>query len=233
MRWTAIAASLLLLTACGTKGDFGRERSHALSFSDGIHDWMGPAAIGSTSGPTSGAPIWQHQLTDEERRLRDLAYPLIEPPYERNRWTSIMAERGFWATPHRFPERTAYATDLMRTAYRSQSARYSRLMDDIRNDITRTDAFFAVAHYVADMDRRRAKSLGHVSNLTREEHHNTVRRMQENEGIIRWVQASLNERAASYQMALERMVIAAPSPMAADAERTLIQLRERLAAHGA
>ena len=42
MRRCALAA-LLLLAACGTRGDFGRERSHGIaftnSFADGIHDW--------------------------------------------------------------------------------------------------------------------------------------------------------------------------------------------------
>ncbi len=27
--------------------------------------------------------------------LRDLAYPLIEPPYERQRWYSVLNEYGF------------------------------------------------------------------------------------------------------------------------------------------
>jgi len=35
---------------------------------------MGPA---TTRGPASNL-AWRHQITDEERTLRDLAYPLIE-----------------------------------------------------------------------------------------------------------------------------------------------------------
>jgi hypothetical protein len=57
--------------------------------------------------------------------------------------------------------------------------------------------------------------------------------MRENEGIMRWVQGSLHERVASYQLALERMVIAAPAPMAVEAERSLTLLRQRIAFYGA
>ena len=94
-------------------------------------------------------------------------------------------------------------------------------------------SFFGTARYVADMDRRREQSLGYVRGLTREERDNTVQRMRENEGIIRWTQTSLRERAASYQFALERLVIAAPSPMAVETERTLALFQQRLAAYGA
>ena len=79
------------------------------------------------------------------------------------------------------------------------------------------------------MDKRRDKSLAYVSDLTAEERDNTINRMRENDGIVRWVQASLHERAASYQIALERLVIAAPSPMAVEAERSLTLLNQRIA----
>jgi hypothetical protein len=229
-RWRGHAAVLacLWLAACGSTGDFGRERPSPYSFADTRHDWLGPAVASKVSDPP-----WQHQLTDEERRLRDLAYPLIEPPYDRHRWYSVLAERGLWSRPTPYPDRSAYASKLFTTAYRSQTARYSKLIEDIRNDITRLDPFFSVARHVADMDRRREQSLAYVRNLSREERDNTINRMRENEGVIRWVQGSLSERAASYRLALERMVIAAPSQMAVEAERTLALMQQRIAAYGA
>ena len=57
--------------------------------------------------------------------------------------------------------------------------------------------------------------------LTKEEQANTVRRIEENRAIVRWVQGSMHERAEAYRVALERLVIAAPSPIAAEAERQL------------
>ena len=239
-RWTAIAAlALLALTACGTRptvpnrpftgtgnADFGRVRP-SLVF-DGTHDWMGD----DVSRRSTNA-VWRHQLTDEERRLRDTAYPLIEPPYDRQQWYSAMAENGFWSRSFPYPDRAAYASRLFQTAYRSQTARYAKIIEDIRNDVNRLDPYFATARYVAEMDRKREASLAHVSHLTPEERANTVDRMRENAGIMRWVQAALHERVAAYQIALERMVIAAPAPMAVEAERSLSHLRERISFYGA
>ena len=164
---------------------------------------------------------WRHQLTDEERRLRDLAYPLIEPPYDRNKWYSALGEVGAGSRVWPYPDRSAYASRLFTTAYRSQTARYNRLIEDIRNDVMRLDPFFSAARYVTDMDRKREKALAYVTQLTAEERDNTLQRIAENRNIMRWVQGSLQERAESYRVALERMVIAAPSPVAVEAERAL------------
>jgi hypothetical protein len=117
---------------------------------------------------------------------------------------------------------------LFTTAYRSQSARYNKLIEDIRNDVVRVDPFFAAARFVADMDVKREKSLAHVSRVSAEERSNTLQRMAENRNIVRWVQGSLQERTASYKIALERLVIAAPLPVAAEAERALTLLEQSI-----
>ncbi|HEX3996413.1 MAG TPA: hypothetical protein VHX39_35020, partial [Acetobacteraceae bacterium] len=205
--------ALSLLTGCGTNGDFGRVRPTLVS--DDIHAWMGAA---TTRGPATDL-TWKHQLTDEERMLRDLAYPLIEPPYDRNKWYSVVGEVGAGSRPWPYPDRAAYASRLFTTAYRSQTARYNRLMEDIRNDVVRLDPFFSSARYVIEMDRKREKALNYVHGLTQEEQDNTIQRMAENRNIVLWVKASLHERCESYRLALERMVIAAPSPLAVEAER--------------
>ena len=119
--------------------------------------------------PASGSAAWQHQLTEDERRLRDYAYPLIEPQYDRNRWYSAISEYGLSNRPWPCPDRLAYASRLFQTPYRSQTGRYSKLIEDIRNDVTRLEPFFASARIVSDLDRKREKSLGYVSGLTNEE----------------------------------------------------------------
>ena len=83
------------------------------------------------------------------------------------------------------------------------------------------------------MDRKREQALAYVTNLSAEERDNTLQRVAENRNIARWVQESLRERAESYRIALERMVIAAPSPVAVEAERSLTLLQQRIAAHSA
>lgn len=226
LRWIAVAAATGLLTGCGTYGDFGRVRPSLVN--DDSHAWMGPA---TTRGPSN--PPWKHQLTDDERRLRDLAYPLIEPPYDRNKWYSVLGEFGIGSRPYPYPDRSAYASRLFTTAYRSQTARYNRLIEDIRNDVNRIDPFFATGRYVIDVDRKREKAMAYVSQLTAEERDNTLTRIAENRNVLLWVQGSLAERALSYKIALERMVIAAPSPVAVEAERALTLLQQRITSYGA
>jgi len=211
-----------LLAGCGLNGDFDRMRPSLVS--DDTHAWLGPAAL-------RGSSPSKHQLTDEERRLRDLAYPLIEPPYDRNRWYSVLGEVGLLHQLQSYPDRSAYASRLLTTAYRSQTARYNQLLEDIRNDVVRLDPFFAVAHYITDMDRKREKSMAHIPGLTPDERANTRKRIEENRAIVGWVRRSLEERAASYRIALERLVIAAPLPIAVEAERSLTLLQQRIGAY--
>lgn len=222
----AALLAFTLTAGCSTIGDFGRVPASLQN--DDMHAWLGPAAYRPPS-----TPPWHHQLTEDERRLRDYAFPLIEPPYERNRWYSVISEYGLSGRAWPYPERTAYASRLFTTSYRSQTARYGRLIEDIRNDVARLEPFYNTARTVSDLDRKRERSLSYISGLSQEEYNNTVTRMRENAAIIRWVQESVNERIASYRIALERMVIAAPSPMAVEAERSLTLLQQRAGQYGA
>ena len=224
-RAAAAILTLALLSACSSIGDFGRVRPSLQN--DDIHAWLGPAAYKPAS-----QPAWKHQLTDDERRLRDYAYPLIEPPYDRNRWYSAISEYGMNNRAWPYPDRAAYASRLFQTPYRSQTGRYSRLIEDIRNDVSRLEPFFASARIVSDLDRKRERGLGFVRGLSDEEMQNTVTRIRENDSIVRWVKESVNERVESYRVALERLVIAAPSPMAVEAERALALLQQRAGAYG-
>lgn len=217
---------LLCLSACTTTGDFGRVRASLQN--DDIHAWLGPAAY----RPPAPQPPWRHQLTEDERRLRDFAYPLIEPPYERARWNSAIAHYGLTSRPWPYPDRAAYASRLFQTPFRSQNGRYNRLIEDIRNDVTRLESFYGTARTVSDLDRKRERSLGYVSGLSNEELQNTMTRIRENDAIQRWVKESVNERVESYRVALERLVIAAPSPMAVEAERALMLLQQRAGGFG-
>ena len=72
------------LGAC-SGGDFGRTRQDVLN--DDMHRWIGGEATSSVGLRSS-----QFQLTDNERLLRDLAYPLIEPPRSRPAWKSVFGD---------------------------------------------------------------------------------------------------------------------------------------------
>jgi hypothetical protein len=215
-------AVFALLGGC-SNGDFGEVQPTLVR--DDIHDWVARDAI-------AGRPTWpsRFDLTDDERELRDLAYPLIEPPYDRQQWYSVLGEYGVIGADHRMIfDRTAYASRLLSSRYRSPLARYSQLSDDIHNDTTRLPQFFETASRVLDIDQKRRKSLVLVSALSRAEWRNAERRMTENTSIVSLVRAKLAQRVSSYRFALERLVIMTPSPQAADVERALNQLQAQIA----
>ena len=211
--------SLLLAGGCAN-GDFGRVRP--LLVNDNIHDWVGHEAVGSISGPAS-----EFRLTDDERLVRDLAYPLIEPPYDRHRWYSVLGEYGLSRTHPQDAkpfDRTAYWMRLDEKYRRSEASAYSQLITDARNDTTRLEPFFAASARILDLDRKRGESITHVSHtsgVSDYELNNAQARANENAAIVSWVCLSLHQRAASYRYALEHLVIAVPSRMAAETERSL------------
>ena len=60
-------------------------------------------------------------------------------------------------------DRTAYGRTLIDEPHRSQFSRYAQLIEDVRDDITRFEPFFASAIRVIDLDKKRNASHGHVS----------------------------------------------------------------------
>jgi hypothetical protein len=111
---------------------------------------------------------------------------------------------------------------------RSETTRYARLIEDVRNDVARLDYFFTTARRVIDIDRKREQSLAYVP-VRGDEVANALARVGENVLIVGWVQRSLAERVAAYRFALERLIIVVPSPLAVEAERSITFLQQRSA----
>ncbi|MCK1739838.1 hypothetical protein IVA80_02840 [Bradyrhizobium sp. 139] len=223
---TAVLLALIgaMLAGC-SGGDFGRTRADMRS--DDMHRWLGTEVTSSV-----GLKPSQFQLTDEERQLRDLAYPLIEPPLSRPAWKSVFGDYKALPSPWRQKivfDRTMYGRTLIDEPHRSHSSRYAQLIEDVRNDTARFEPFFASAIRVIDLDKKRNASMTRVSGLSPQEKEDAVARMQENSLIIQWVQQCLEQRVSSYRWALERLVIQAPDGMAADADRLIGELAAQTA----
>ena len=218
-----LAAALSLVAGCATNGDFGEVQPSMVR--DDIHDWLGLDAIAGRPTFPSG-----FELTDDERQLRDLAYPLIEQPYDRQQAYSVAGEYGVIGSNHRVEyDRTNYANHLFGARYRSPSARYAQITDDIRNDITRLPQFSETASRVLDIDQKRRKSLAYISNLSPGEREHALRRIRENSSLVSLVRTKLAQRVTGYRFALERLVVMTPSPQAVDVERSLNQLQAQIA----
>ena len=220
----AMLCLAMLLGGCVTNGDFGRVRAEFVS--DDMHDWVGRDAVAR-----SGELPSELRLTDQERSLRDLAFALIEPPYKRNRWDSVWREYGLGRSPAGAEtpfDRTIYFAKLHHDYRRSEASAYARIVTDARNDVERLPGFFTVAGRVIDMDHKRAASLAHVSTLGPGERTNAYRRNNENKAIVAWVCRAVKKRVTSYRFALERLVIAVPSPGAAETDRSINFLHTQL-----
>jgi hypothetical protein len=214
----------VMLGAC-SGGDFGRTRADFRS--DDMHRWLGLEATSSVKLRPS-----QFQLTDNERQLRDLAFPLIEPPHSRPAWKSVFGDYLPMASPWRQTpvfDRTAYGRMLIDEPHRSHTSRYSQLIDDVRGDITRFEPFYATAIKVIDLDKKRNASMKYITELSPRESADAVARMQENSLIVQWVQQCLERRVSSYRWALERLVLQAPDNIAADADRLINELAAQTA----
>lgn len=214
----AALVSASLLAGCGVNGDFGEINPTLVR--DDIHDWVGrDNAKGQPISPSS------FEMTDEERRLRDLGYPLLEPPYLRHKTTAVFNEYGMNpGITKQMANPAAYYEYMMSGAARSPTSRYAHLTDDIRNDSTRLPQFFETATRVADLDMKRKKSLAFVRGLTEAERTNTLNRIRENDRVISQVRVSLTRRVANYRYALERLAISSPSQEAVTVEQVLNRL---------
>jgi hypothetical protein len=223
---SALALLLISVTLGGCSGgDLGRTRQDFLN--DDMHRWLGGEATSSV-----GLRPSQFQLTDNERLLRDLAFPLIEPPHSRPAWKSVFGDYKPLPSPWRQTvvfDRTAYGRVLIDEPHRSHSSRYAQLIEDVRDDITRFEPFFADAVRVIDLDRKRNAALSQISELSPRERADAVARMEENALIVQWVQQCLERRISSYRWGLERLVLQAPDNMAADADRLIGELAAQTA----
>ncbi|MDB5654447.1 MAG: hypothetical protein JWQ94_2060 [Tardiphaga sp.] len=212
-------------------GDFGRARQSAIS--DDMHSWIGAEATASV-----GLHASEFQLTDGEKRMRDLAYPLIEPPLSRPAWKSVFGDYRPLPSPWRQApafDRTAYGRMLIDEPHRSHTSRYSELMDDVRNDILRFETFYGTAARVIELDSKRNASLKLVSGLSPQEREDALARMDENALILQWVEQCLQRRVSSYRWALERLVIHTPDNLAASADMLIGKMESQvsIAASGA
>jgi hypothetical protein len=223
--------TVALVSGCGLYGDFDRVRPSLAT--DEANARIARDEVVRTGRKPSDFP-----LTDDERQLRDLGRAIIPPPHERNRWDTVFREYVLdeflvERPPKNGPEpvkfdRAAYWKDLHDDERRSEASAYAKLVTDAREDVIRLEPFFAIAARVADMDRRREVVLAQAASSNADERINARKRNHENMAIVNRVCRALGERMASYNFALERLVIHAPAPMATESERALTLLHTRI-----
>jgi hypothetical protein len=224
-RLALLLALPLFAAACAAPaGDFGRPRANY--FNDTIFPAYGEGLALWRGEPVSDAP-----LTDEERVLRDLGYAILMPAGDRQDWDRMLTEhvRTRVLPIEKAPlDPGAYSDVLISTAYRSSTARYSRLMEDCRTDTTRAGPFFSAALRVAAADGAREKAAAQMFHVVPLERQSAMARVYENRVLINWVHRRFFDRLAGYKLALDRLVLATPAPAAVETERVCAVLAKRL-----
>jgi hypothetical protein len=231
-RGIAACAVVLCALAFGAAGagDLGRADPN---FWDGLLPkqlYLGPVA--PLSFPPADMPHSLYPLTDDEASLRELSFSILQPPQHREVWKTLMAS---WVQATAFPldilraDPYAYANVLIGMPFASEAGRYSRLIDDASSDYLLLGPFMTTACRVVDMDARRVQSLAHVQGFTEYEINSALARNVENRTLIEGVELTLNDRAWSYKYAVERLVIAVPSPLAVQAERAAARYAAQVA----
>jgi hypothetical protein len=209
-------------------GDYGRPEYSP--FVDEFLPWLKEGWLDLTGQAVPTAPF-----TDDEKLLRDRAYIIILPIEQRERSRLTFAGVDFvvlWTLIRNQPlvhDPRSYGNHLIAKAYRSHSARYAQLIDDIRADMGLVGPFFATAQRVLDADGVRQKSFRYVSPGLAGKIEVARERVDENRILIATVHRRYRERIASYRYALETLLVMTPSPAAVEAERVLRLLEERFA----
>jgi hypothetical protein len=231
-RGVAGALILCALTAGSARaGDLGRADPNFWDELLPKQLYLGPVA--PLSFPPSGMPHSLYPLTDDETSLREQSFSILQPPQHREVWKTLMAS---WVQATAFPldilraDPYAYANVLIGMPFASEAGRYSRLIDDVGSDYLLLGPFMATACRVIDMDARRARSLAHVQGFTEYEINNALARIDENRTLIEGAELVLNDRVWSYRYAVNRLVVAVPSPLAVQAERAAERYAVQVAA---
>lgn len=231
-RTAKFATFLCAALCCGTElaaepGDFGRPRESI--FVDEFLPWLKDGFDSFTGQSVATAPF-----TDDERILRDLAYAILQPPELSSRSRFTIAGVDFFELWSRWivgPEPLdvrSYADHLIAKPYRSSTARYAQLIDDIRADAGRIGPFFSMANRVLEADTVRVSGFQYITRLPGGTFDLARIRVAENRGLIDQVYDRFRQRLESYRYALECLLVLTPSPFAVEAERALFVLEERL-----
>jgi len=205
-----------------TFGDYGRPTDNY--FFDEYFPWLKGEALGIVGLATPAAPF-----TDDEIRLRNQAYIILLPPDLKRRSYLTIAGVDFvelWnliAAQTRPFDVRSYSDSLMAKPFRSSTARYARLTDDIRADAGLAGPFFMTAYRVLDTDRVRQQSFIYVR-ISPDNFELARIRVAENRQLVAEVYWRFRERIASYRYALDTLLVLTPGPNAVEAERALHML---------
>ena len=207
---TALAMAALL-AACSVSrpvGDFGRA---APSWT---HDVAMPAAGGAIAG-LRNEPVSTFNKTDQEVEMHDRVWRFLVAAHAKD-WlfdSSVELQRTRIIAPNQDERYTVerYYAWLKQTEYQSSRTRYSAVGRHIAADIDTLPTTFAAVCAVIEVDRQRAVAYGGLGRELPPATGDDLRaRKYENDAFIAWFVRALNYRNASYDYALDNLLVETP-----------------------
>lgn len=210
----------LLLSACMTRGDFGRPTR---GFAE---DRLLPG-IGKVAAITREEPVSLIEETDDEKELRRRAWHFLMP-IEKG-WLADAA--GVAKIDRILPpevltgDETAYYRSVRGLPHASTEAFMARLIQDMSADAELLSPFWVVGDQVESVDRQRLAAM-HTFDPTENEANFIKSRVAENRLVMAQVKRAVTERVAAYVYAAKRFSVEAPSPRIGEVRLALLKLQD-------
>lgn len=204
----ALAALLAACSPARPVGDFGRA---APSYT---HDVAMPAAGNALAG-MRGEPVSNFNKTDQEEEMHNRVWRFLVAAHAKD-WvfdTSVELQRTRIIPPNKDEHYTIerYYAWLKRSEYQSSRTRYSTVGRHITADIDTLPGTFAAICAVIEIDRQRTVAYsGLRGQLPPAMGDNLAARKYENDAFIAWFVRALNYRHASYDFALDSLLVETP-----------------------
>ena len=214
---------LLLLTAgCMTRptGDFGRASDSVL------HDEIMPAAGRLKTEYLDKKPVSTFNQTDQEREMHDRVWRYLTAAHAKD-WSfnvSVEFQRTRLGTTDQHFQIDRYYKLISSEAYASSRVRYNTMADHLSIDIDMMQPTFASICAVIDVDRQRAVAASEITGLEPAMRQEQVDRKAENDEKIAWFVRAIRYRYASYNYALEHLLVETPHQDAVRIDGLLSQM---------
>lgn len=220
-------AALVVLGVSGCSvarpvGDFGRARP---SFT---HDVAMPAAGNALAG-LRGEPVSDFNRTDQEGEMHDRVWRFLVAAHAKD-WvfdTSVELQRTRIIPPgkdqHYSIER--YYAWLKQTTFQSSTTRYTAVGRHVTADFDTVPATFAAICTVIEIDRQRVIAYAELgSGLPPDTAQHLSARKYENDAFIAWFVRALSYRYASYDFALDSLLVETPHEQSIAVDEALRRL---------
>ena len=229
-RKCAVPALAALLAACAQPGDFGR-----LS-----HEPPGAelAFAGSQLAKLRHEPVSDYLLTDNEKRMRWIAFRFLRLPGEDGIMGSTLAEyrlariipmhRPFAVPSSYYITLKTNGLALNADSLRSSSTIWTRMTRDIREDDDMIVPFATFAHHVMSDDQSRRQASFEQEPLDISDLNDVTARIAENRRLVIAVRVALLDRLEAYDYAIAKARLEVPDNREHEAYLALVDLKHRV-----